>query len=254
MSSTPFGEHLKREREMRGVSLEEISAATRIGTRFLEAIEKDQWDQLPGGVFNRGFIRSIARFLGLDEDSLVAEYALGSYGKADAAKAAEHLAEIPRNWRPAAIAAAVVIALLILSGLVVRQYWGPWIWARLHRQHAEAAVGAPSASSQTTPVASLPDAQAILPANATLTLKMEVAKPAEVTIYADGQTVFEGAVQSNDVKQFEARAKFEITSSESSAVQLELNGQAMPPLGASGQPGSVTLTHDNLKTSAGEAH
>jgi hypothetical protein len=56
------------------------------------------------------------------------------------------------------------------------------------------------------------------------------------------------------VKQFEARAKFEITSSESSAVQLELNGQAMPPLGASGQPGSVTLTHDNLKTSAGEAH
>ena len=97
MSSTPFGEHLKREREMRGVSLEEISAATRIGTRFLEAIEKDQWDQLPGGVFNRGFIRSIARFLGLDEDSLVAEYALGTYGKADAAKAAEHLAEIPRN-------------------------------------------------------------------------------------------------------------------------------------------------------------
>ena len=40
----------------------------------------------------------------------------------------------------------------------------------------------------------------------------------------------------------------------SSAVQLELNGQAMPPLGESGQPGSVTLTHDNLKTSAGEAH
>ena len=78
MSSTPFGEHLKREREMRGVSLEEISAATRIGTRFLEAIENEQWDQLPGGVFNRGFIRSIARFLGLDEDSLVAEYALGT--------------------------------------------------------------------------------------------------------------------------------------------------------------------------------
>ena len=73
MSSTPFGEHLRREREMRGVSLDEIAAATRISTRFLEAIEKDQWDQLPGGVFNRGFIRSIARFLGLDEESLVAE-------------------------------------------------------------------------------------------------------------------------------------------------------------------------------------
>ena len=55
MSSTPFGEHLRVEREMRGVSLGgNFSAATRISTRFLEAIEKDQWEQLPGGVFNRG--------------------------------------------------------------------------------------------------------------------------------------------------------------------------------------------------------
>ena len=54
---------------MRGVSLNEISAATRISTRFLEAIENDRWNELPGGAFNRGFIRSIARFLGLDEDS-----------------------------------------------------------------------------------------------------------------------------------------------------------------------------------------
>src|SRR5579862_955412 len=84
MSSTPFGEHLRREREMRGVSLDEISAATRISTRFLEAIEKDQWERLPGGVFNRGFIRSIARFLGLDEDSLIAEYALGNSAVAPA--------------------------------------------------------------------------------------------------------------------------------------------------------------------------
>src|ERR1700686_1874084 len=138
MSTAPFGDHLKREREMRGVSLEEISAATRISTRFLEALESDQWDQLPGGVFNRGFIRSIARFLGLDEDSLVAEYALETTVKLDATRAAEHPAEIPRNWRPAAIAAAVLITVVLLSGLVVRQYYGPWISARLHRQRAEA--------------------------------------------------------------------------------------------------------------------
>ena len=60
---------------MRGVSLEEISAATRIAPRFLEALENEQWEQLPGGVFNRGFIRSTARYLGLNEDNLVAEYA-----------------------------------------------------------------------------------------------------------------------------------------------------------------------------------
>src|SRR6266478_5993928 len=70
-----FGDHLKREREMRGVSLDEISAATRIATRFLRAIENEQWDDLPGGVFNRGFVRAVARYLGLDEENIVAEYA-----------------------------------------------------------------------------------------------------------------------------------------------------------------------------------
>src|SRR5258708_19513636 len=70
-----FGDHLKREREMRGVSLDEISAATRIATRFLTAIEEEQWGLLPGGVFNRGFGRAVARYLGLDEENIVPEYA-----------------------------------------------------------------------------------------------------------------------------------------------------------------------------------
>jgi len=65
MTQAGFGEHLRREREMRGVSLEEIAGATRISTRFLDALEKEAWDRLPGGVFNRGFVRTVARFLGL---------------------------------------------------------------------------------------------------------------------------------------------------------------------------------------------
>src|ERR1700722_10985362 len=76
MTKDTFGESLKREREMRGVTLDEISAATRIATRFLTAIETEQWDQLPGGVFNRGFVRAVARYLGLDEENIVAEYPL----------------------------------------------------------------------------------------------------------------------------------------------------------------------------------
>src|SRR6266853_2547202 len=76
MAGGGFGEHLRREREMRGVSLEEIAAATRISTRLLEALEQEAWGRLPGGVFNRGFVRTVARFLGLEEESLLAEYSL----------------------------------------------------------------------------------------------------------------------------------------------------------------------------------
>src|SRR5579862_8577069 len=69
-----FGENLRREREMRGVSLDEISVATKISVRFLEAIEREEFSKLPGGIFSRSFIRSYAHYLGLDEDRVVAEF------------------------------------------------------------------------------------------------------------------------------------------------------------------------------------
>jgi cytoskeletal protein RodZ len=136
MPSTPFGEHLKREREMRGVSLEEVAAATRISTRFLEAIENEQWDELPGGVFNRGFIRAIARFLGLDEDSLVAEYALETKGAVDVRAVPVHSDDIPRNWRAAATAILVLALVLALGWLAYRLY-AARIAARFHRHATE---------------------------------------------------------------------------------------------------------------------
>ena len=70
MSKSGFGERLKRERELRGVSRDEVCTATRIGSRYLDALENEQWGTLPGGVFNRCFVRAVARFLGLDEDEI----------------------------------------------------------------------------------------------------------------------------------------------------------------------------------------
>jgi cytoskeletal protein RodZ len=141
MPSTPFGEHLKREREMRGVSLEEVSAATRISPRLLEAIENEKWHELPGGVFNRGFIRAIARFLGLDEDGLVAEYALETKGALDVRPGPEHPAEIPRNWQPAVVA-VIGIVLIVLTGWFVYHRYGARIAARFHRHTSEIPHGA----------------------------------------------------------------------------------------------------------------
>ena len=71
---SPFGENLRREREMRGVSLEEISIATKISVRLLQAIESEDFAKLPGGIFTRSFIRSYSKYLGLDEESVLGEY------------------------------------------------------------------------------------------------------------------------------------------------------------------------------------
>jgi cytoskeleton protein RodZ len=69
-----FGEKLKKEREKRKITLEQISVSTKIGTRMLQALEEDKFNQLPGGIFNKGFVRAYSRFVGLDEDQAVADY------------------------------------------------------------------------------------------------------------------------------------------------------------------------------------
>jgi cytoskeleton protein RodZ len=77
-----FGDNLRREREMRGITLTEISESTKISKRWLQALEEEQFSLLPGGVFNRGFVRAYARFLGISEDAAVADYLAASNEKA----------------------------------------------------------------------------------------------------------------------------------------------------------------------------
>jgi cytoskeleton protein RodZ len=69
-----FGDKLKREREMRGVTLDEISESTKIARRHLEALEADDFQSLPGGVFNKGFVKAYAHFIGINEEQAVADY------------------------------------------------------------------------------------------------------------------------------------------------------------------------------------
>src|SRR5437763_188190 len=73
-----FGERMRREREMRGIKLEEIAESTKIGKRNLEALEQERFDQLPGGIFNKGFVRAYAKYLGLDEEQAVNDFLAAS--------------------------------------------------------------------------------------------------------------------------------------------------------------------------------
>jgi cytoskeleton protein RodZ len=84
-----FGAQLKQERERKGVTLEDISLTTKIGTRMLRALEEEHFDQLPGGIFNKGFIRAYARCLGMDEEQAIADYLMAT-GASPSAKKSEN--------------------------------------------------------------------------------------------------------------------------------------------------------------------
>jgi cytoskeletal protein RodZ len=110
-----FGEYLRREREMRGVSLEEISTATKISIRFLQAIENEELSKLPGGIFTRSFVRTYARYLGLDEERVLADCQLAGQHKPEV-----DIRRITANRaRPNGAASRTRIIALLMAGVLL---------------------------------------------------------------------------------------------------------------------------------------
>jgi cytoskeleton protein RodZ len=265
-STSSFGEHLRREREMRGVSLEELSSATRISTRFLTAIESGQWEELPGGAFNRGYIRSASRYLGLDEDGMVAEYSLETNvapvivptvekrrgGRRPAGK--QHLASAAKRQSRAGTtrvrpwvryAALAIVAIVVIAG---GWFAGPKIVHRLRarRANTERAVATDSGVPMDVPApVTAPPAAAVAPA--ALALTVEAISPSRVVVRADGKQVFQGYMRAKEQESFHAQQEFTISTNDARAVRLELNGQPVAPMGLSGEPGSITLTAKDAK-------
>lgn len=103
---------------MRGISLEEISESTKIGTRSLRALEEDDYDLLPGGIFNKGFVRAYSRFLGLNEEQTVADFeeAFKQYQLAQAPPPVLEPEE-PEKKRTGFSWALVVLLVLILAAV-----------------------------------------------------------------------------------------------------------------------------------------
>ena len=120
---TGFGDKLRREREMRGVSLEEISESTKIGTRSLRALEEGDFDKLPGGIFNKGFVRAYSRFLGLDEEQTVADFdtALKEHRLASG-----HVEEVPIEDEPEPASSQGLVLIAIVVVLIAAVAFGAY--------------------------------------------------------------------------------------------------------------------------------
>lgn len=73
--SASLGEKLRQAREERGISISEVAEQTRISSLYLKAIEDDNYKPLPGGIFNKGFVKAYAKYVGMDEQEALRDYA-----------------------------------------------------------------------------------------------------------------------------------------------------------------------------------
>ncbi len=176
-----FGEKLRREREMRAVTLEEIAEATKIGTRSLKALEDEHFEILPGGIFNKGFVRAYAKYLGIDQEQAVNDYLVAA-GEAQPewanSKEIEQIAsqaDVARQRKEALLAASgqqtggkwivwAALVLLLASGAGGWKYYEQWKARRIETATLESKrVQPPPVPVAATPVAEkIPDANTIL--------------------------------------------------------------------------------------------
>ncbi len=242
MAKGTFGERLKRERELREVTLDEVSKSTRISARFLQALENEDWQKLPGGVFGRGFVRTIARYLGLGEESLLAEYDLARGEGAIAAPKPEERIPSPPKWLPVA---AVLLILFLLASLIFGGIYG---WRKIKARRL--VKPQPSSTVQPAPALAIsapPSSPSAPAAKVPLELALSTSAPTHMRILADGKIVLDADLLAGQNRHFAAANQFEVSASDSSAVLLELNGNMIAPLATPGSSGKIVLSTKDLR-------
>ena len=110
-----IGAYLRRERELRHVSLEELVQLTRVPLKMLQRIEDDRFDELPGEVFARGFLRSYARALGLSCDEVLARFGEGRKVSEPSPPTLLTSVQTPERGRRFGIAIALVILVILFT-------------------------------------------------------------------------------------------------------------------------------------------
>lgn len=119
--SLTLGEKLRQAREARGITLGEVAEQTRISPLYIESIENDDYRSLPGGIFNKGFVKSFAKYVGVDEQEALQDYA------SLAANQVTQIVDEPRTYRPevltddrsSASSLSTIVFAVIILGLMV---------------------------------------------------------------------------------------------------------------------------------------
>ena len=143
-----FGSYLKHERELRGVPLEEISGATKIHIRFLKALEENSFDELPGEVFIKGYIRSYANIIGSDVEEMLNIYKESVELKNKEIVSPPTSSAQPKTFLTFGLLILVVVGLFVGVGSLIKKGGDPEDkQAPVIQEQAETIISNPSTSS-----------------------------------------------------------------------------------------------------------
>jgi cytoskeleton protein RodZ len=279
-----FGARLKREREQRKMTLDDISVSTKIGTRFLIALEEERFDELPGGIFNKGFVRAYARHLGIDENQAIADFVAASapvvpeIAPEDPPVLAAMAVRVPESKRKSRGDGGIPWEIIAVGLLVVA--FGFAVWGFYSREKpapkGAAPVPVPSKNSSVSP--QKPESESV-PASAPPTAPAQSATPSPsasapasppiaaapeansgvfqvlihtredswVSITADGKPIMQDTLTGSAEKSVEARNQIVVKAGNLGALDISFNGKKLAPQGHENQVKTLTFGPDGLR-------
>ena len=257
-----LGEELKFLREGRNLSLEDVSQTTRISRRYLEYIESNRFDQLPGGAFNRAFIRSYAQFLGMNPKEALQQYSKQAPSPREKSGRREPPLHRHRPLIRFVISSTMTLTLIVLGGLLL---YREIRITRTEMEEARAKVtttleamviptttlapAEPSIPGE-SPAGTLPPPSQetnIVPEQYPINLIIEAVNQCWISVNADGRQITSQLLARGDKLPFRAHNQIALIIGNAGGINLRFNGNALRKLGASGEVQKVILTLDNYK-------
>jgi cytoskeletal protein RodZ len=280
-----LGQKLKDERLRQGKQLRTIADDLRIGTRYLEAIETEDWKQLPGGFFNRSFIRQYAQALGFDPSKIEEEFA--SLVKPEPAVDLELIsaAHDPRARReeekklisvePLRVGrsgffdsrtglAVAALVLLVAGGGALSLFVDRWNASKELRNQNIANVSAPvvpapaaaMTANQIQPTTETASAAAETPKvvpvltkdpNGNLMLNIEATEKTWIEVTADGKRIFMGVLEPGDKKLISTLQNAKMVIGNAGGIAVSKGGRDIGPIGPRGQVRTVNITPESVE-------
>ncbi|HEY0405212.1 MAG TPA: helix-turn-helix domain-containing protein [Pyrinomonadaceae bacterium] len=248
-----FGEELRLAREARGISLRDISEQTRISMRYLEAIETNDYKRLPGGIFNRSFIKAYARYVGFDEQAALEGYARTMREQGDSGDDVATTPYQPRVYTDSNSRSPLVTLLLaiLILGVLSLVVWGAKHWYE-RREAARADSNNPAATNQQNAQANAPAPSA--PANSTqnaqpsdafhIQFKARGQKVWLTTFADDSKKAIKFSLQADEAREFDPQQSLKVVYAPAKALEVTINGR---PLRVPQDKAEMLITKDNYE-------
>jgi cytoskeletal protein RodZ len=261
-----IGERLRRQRIQNRLSLEKISLETKIGVRLLEAIEAEQFEKLPGGVFRRSFVLQYARALGVDPEEIAGDLKqLNQFDEVPATPVPpvettvdDRLAFGFPLWGGvggSTLGSLIAAVGVILACALIYSWW------QTPRETSKVAIASTEPLKQTQPAPAPPapsvEAPAVNPvaqqsppavaasaadAASPLRVGLSADEKTWVSISTDGKNVFSNSLEPHETRVIEASEKVRLLIGNAGGVEISLNGKPIGPVGPRGQIRIVELT------------